>query len=86
VADKVLSRGDSIAAPAGRADDFSWPRPGNDANAAPDIPPQPVALTPAAPGKKASDKKSADVKADAKGKPAANPVLPKPIKPQAGGF
>jgi hypothetical protein len=86
VADKVLSRGDAIAAPAGRADDFSWPRPGNDANAAPDIPPQPVALTPASPGKKASDKKSTDVKADAKGKPAANPVPPKPLKPQAGGF
>ncbi len=35
VAAKVLSRGDPIAAPAGRADDFSWPRAG------------PMAMTPA---------------------------------------
>jgi hypothetical protein len=27
IAAKVLSRGETLAAPAGRADDFSWPRP-----------------------------------------------------------
>jgi uncharacterized protein len=34
VAAKVLSRGDAIAAPAGRADDFTWPHRGADASAA----------------------------------------------------
>ena len=52
VATKVLSRGDPIPAPAGRADHFSWPRPGGDTNAAPDVPPQPVSLAPTAPAKK----------------------------------
>jgi hypothetical protein len=32
IAAKVLSRGETLAAPAGRADDFSWPRPGSDAS------------------------------------------------------
>ena len=32
VAARVLTHGDPIAAPSGRADDFSWPRPGADAN------------------------------------------------------
>jgi uncharacterized protein len=51
MATKVLSRGDAVAAPAGRADDFSWPRPATDASAAPEASPQPVALTPATPAK-----------------------------------
>ena len=55
VAAKVFSRGDPIPAPAGRADDFSWPRPGADANAAPDVPPQPVSLAPATPAKKGAE-------------------------------
>jgi uncharacterized protein len=63
---KVLSRGDPLPAPAGRADDFSWPRPS--ASAAPEIAPQPAALTPAPAGK--SDKKPADSAKDAKTKPA----------------
>jgi uncharacterized protein len=70
VAAKVLSRGDSIPAPAGRADDFSWPRPGSAADATPDVAPQPVVLTPVPPGKKgaaATDaKKASDGKKDAK--------------------
>ena len=64
---KVLNRGDSLPAPAGRADDFSWPRPGASASAAPEIAPQPAALTPAPAGK--SDKKPADSAKDAKSKP-----------------
>ena len=63
---KVLSRGDPLPAPAGRADDFSWPRPS--ASAAPEIAPQPAALTPAPASK--SDKKPADSAKDAKTKPA----------------
>ncbi|MGB8629107.1 MAG: GDSL-type esterase/lipase family protein [Xanthobacteraceae bacterium] len=51
IATKVLSRGDSVSAPAGRADDFSWPRPASNASAAPEASPQPVASTPATPTK-----------------------------------
>ena len=51
VAAKVLSRGDAVTAPSGRADDFSWPRPTSDASAAPEAPAQPVASTPAPPAK-----------------------------------
>jgi uncharacterized protein len=63
---KVLSRGDPLPSPAGRADDFSWPRPGAAANAAPDLPAEPVSLTPLPAGK--SDKKPADSGKDAKSK------------------
>jgi uncharacterized protein len=63
---KVLSRGDPLPSPAGRADDFSWPRPGSAASAAPDIPAEPVSLTPPPAGK--SDKKPADAAKDAKSK------------------
>jgi hypothetical protein len=66
IAAKILSRGEALAAPAGRADDFSWPRPGSD---------QPVAAAPDTPEKlgtaaKGDGKNQADVKKDAKGKPA----------------
>jgi hypothetical protein len=62
---KVLNRGDPLSAPAGRADDFSWPRPS--ASAVPEIAPQPASLTPAPAGK--SDKKPAESAKDAKSKP-----------------
>jgi hypothetical protein len=67
---KVLSRGDPLPAPAGRADDFSWPRPS--ASVAPEIAPQPASLTPAPAGK--SDKKPADSAKDAKSKPGKEPA------------
>jgi hypothetical protein len=75
IAAKVLSRGNALLAPPGRADDFSWPRPGSDALAAPELSPQPVALKPDAPTKngvaaKGDGKKLADAKKDAKEKPA----------------
>jgi len=72
VAAKVLSRGDAIAAPSGRADDFSWPRSGSDAGAASEVlAPQPAALTPGTPAKKGAatrddGKKQADAKKDTK--------------------
>jgi uncharacterized protein len=50
IATKVLSRGDAVAAPTGRADDFSWPHPKSDASAAPEAS-SPVASTPASPPK-----------------------------------
>src|SRR5208282_6008537 len=49
IATRVLSRGEAIAAPSGRADDFSWPRA--DANAEPDVAPAPIVSTPAPPAK-----------------------------------
>ncbi len=48
VANKVLVRGEPIAAPAGRADNFAWPRSGGAANAAPETPPDEAATEPAA--------------------------------------
>jgi hypothetical protein len=69
LAQKVLDRGAPIAAAAGRADDFTWPRP----QAPADVAPQPLSLSPAEPAKKgvAHDdvKKPADAKKDAKKKP-----------------
>ena len=51
IASKVLSRGETLAAPAGRADDFSWPRPGSDTSARPEVSPEPVAAAPDTPEK-----------------------------------
>jgi hypothetical protein len=57
---RVLTRGDTLPAASGRADDFSWPRPGSSATAAtPDVPPEPAALSPAGPAKKGDAKKPA---------------------------
>jgi hypothetical protein len=49
IAAKVLSRGETMAAPAGRADDFSWPRSGSDASRKSEVSPEPVAVAPGAP-------------------------------------
>jgi uncharacterized protein len=69
LAQKVLDRGAPIAAAAGRADDFTWPRP----QAPADVAPQPVSLSPAEPAKKGvvhdDVKKPADAKKDVKKKP-----------------
>jgi uncharacterized protein len=75
IAAKVLSRGAALVPPAGRADNFSWPRPGSDANATSEVSPQPVALTLDEPTKngipvKDDGKKLVDAKKDAKEKPA----------------
>src|SRR6516165_3334100 len=77
IAAKVLSRGETLAAPAGRADDFSWPRPGSDASARPEVSPEPVALAPDTPEKqdtaaKSNGKNQADAKKDAKEKSASD--------------
>jgi hypothetical protein len=56
---RVLTRGDPLPAASGRADDFSWPRPGFAAAATPDVAPQPAALSPANPAKKGDAKKPA---------------------------
>jgi len=46
IATQVLSRGDPLNAPAGRADNFSWPPPASQANVMPDESPEPATLTP----------------------------------------
>ncbi|MGN6748303.1 MAG: DUF459 domain-containing protein [Xanthobacteraceae bacterium] len=71
IATKVLNRGEVSAAPAGRADDFSWPRPGSDADARFELSPEPVAPAPDTPEKqdasaKSDRKNQADAKKDAK--------------------
>jgi uncharacterized protein len=77
IAAKILSRGETLAAPAGRADDFSWPRPGSDASARTDVSREPVAAAPDTPAKlgtaaKGDGKNQADAKKDAKEKPATD--------------
>jgi len=82
LATKVMDRGDPIAAAAGRADDFSWPRPAANDNAAAPAP-QPVSLAPDTPPKNADQgKKPADAKTDAKNKPVANIAPPPKPQPQ----
>ena len=67
VATRVLSRGEAIAAPHGRADDFAWPRP--DANGAAELTPAPLVPAVATPPKGAVGK--SDTRNDA-GKNDAN--------------
>jgi hypothetical protein len=78
IAARVLSHGDPIAAPSGRADDFSWPRPGTDANGAADAEPEPAALAaaPAKPGTANPAKKPDDSKG--KTRPAPTPTAAQP--------
>jgi uncharacterized protein len=56
VAAKVLDRGETLAAPAGRADDFSWPR--RDQSATPEVSTGPAAATPSKPEKQGAAAKS----------------------------
>jgi uncharacterized protein len=70
VASKVLSRGDAIAAPTGRADDFAWPHRG-DAPTSADTGPMPAPVqqppSPSAPvPRKAADAKATDAKSETK--------------------
>ena len=95
---RVLTHGDPIPAPSGRADDFSWPRPGSNANA--EAAPEPAAVTPSAPPPKvapANPKKTDDAKPDTKNKvapaaPARRPSAsldggpPRPPAPVGRGF
>jgi hypothetical protein len=75
IAAKVLSRGESLAAPAGRADNFSWPRSVSDPSTKPEVSPEPVAAasgTPEDTAAKGDGKDQADAKKDAKEKSASN--------------
>jgi uncharacterized protein len=61
IATQVLSRGEPIAAPPGRADDFSWPRTdaSGPADVAPAAPPAPPSSAKGAPAKKDANKNDA---------------------------
>src|SRR5215467_6515079 len=77
IAAKVLSRGETLAAPAGRADDFSWPRSLSDPSTKREGLPEPVAAASGTPEKqdtaaKGDGKDQADAKKDAKEKSASN--------------
>jgi hypothetical protein len=78
---KVLSRGDPLAAPVGRADDFSWPRAGAAASAASDVAPLPASLTPAAPPKKGGDSQKPAADAGKEGRNKAAKETTKPARP-----
>jgi len=65
LAASVLTRGDALAAPAGRADDFSWPHPS--ANAAPQTEPAPAAAPSPAPAARATAAAPASAAPPAKG-------------------
>ena len=80
---RVLTRGDPLPAPPGRADDFSWPRPSVGASALPEIAPQPAALTPAPPAKKTGDAKkpAAEAGKDAKSKSGKDSTPTRPTRP-----
>ena len=95
MATRVLVHGDPIAAPSGRSDDFSWPRPGTDANGTAEAEPAPAAM-PAGPAKgaaaKVDAKKGDDAKSKAKPAPAPAPTAARPspradnTKAPGGGF
>jgi hypothetical protein len=85
VAVRVLTHGDPIAAPSGRADDFSWPRPGG--NAAAEAAPEPAAAAPSAPPARGTPgrndpKKTDETKKAAPGAPAT-PAAPARRSPSA---
>jgi uncharacterized protein len=75
MAARVLTHGDPIAAPSGRADDFTWPRSGTDgtAEAEPEPAPPPAAPSAKGPPAKIDAKKVDDAKNKAKIAPNAPP-------------
>jgi hypothetical protein len=87
VATRVLVHGDPIAAPSGRADDFSWPRRTTDTGGSANAEPDPAAAAPAAKGSAAKPdvKKTTDAKNNAKPAPnvAPAPAAPHPAPPRA---
>ncbi len=82
IATRVLSRGDAIAAPPGRADNFSWPRADAEAgaNGAAGAAPAPVPPGPAASkgatGKDDGNKSETKKPSEAKSQPAPPPAAP----------
>ena len=83
VATRVLVHGDPIAAPSGRADDFSWPRHTSDNGGSGDVEPDPAAPAPVAkgPAAKSDAKKTTDAKTTGNAKPAPS-AAPAPAAPR----
>jgi hypothetical protein len=86
IAERVLSRGETLPPPAGRADDFSWPRAGSDVSGKPELSPEPVAVVPDTPEKlgttaKGDDKNQAHAKQDAKKKSKIDSRASAPVGP-----
>jgi hypothetical protein len=89
LATEVLSRGDALTAPAGRADNFSWPQAGTNTSATPNVTPQPVALTPPAvrsdlkmpDDAKTGTKTGTKTEPKAKTKPATGTAVAHPRRP-----
>jgi uncharacterized protein len=71
IAAKALSRGEALAAPAGRADDFSWPRHGSDASARSEDSPEPATAAPDTPEEQGTTVAKGDGKNQANGKKGA---------------
>ena len=83
IATRVLGRGDAIAAPAGRADDFRWPRIDAGAKAATD---GAVTHIAPAPAKGGADRNEAKKPADAKPADAKPADAKKEVAPDAGAL
>jgi hypothetical protein len=98
IATRVLSHGDAIAAPPGRADDFSWPRADANANDAADTTPAqiggapPPSASPKGAGKSDPNKEAnkndtgkSDIKKPSNAKTQAAPSVPpaRPNQPRA---
>jgi hypothetical protein len=81
VVTRVLTHGDPVAAPTGRADDFAWPRRGNDASTAEAAPEAPAPTPQTAPAKAAPITPSTPKKPDDTKKAA--PAAPAPAAPAA---
>ncbi len=84
---RVLTHGDPVAAPSGRADDFAWPHRGNDASTveATPGPSEPTVSAPAAAppkGAPVNPKKTDDAKPDTKpdAKTKVAPAAPVPVR------
>jgi hypothetical protein len=74
---KFLSRGEALPTPAGRADDFSWPRSDTNVSATPEASPQPVGAAPSTSEKsntaaRDDTKKITNAEQHAKGKSASD--------------
>ena len=86
LATRVLSRGEALAAPHGRADDFSWPRADISSEPAPDTASPPAASpAPSQGGAGKNETNKSDAKGDAKGDAKSDANKTEPKKPAPGG-
>ena len=84
LATRVLSRGEALAAPHGRADDFSWPRADISSEPAPDTPPPPAA-SPSKGGTNKSESKNEKNKSETNTSRKGQSKKTEPKKPAPDG-